>query len=37
MLEFSIKQATYFNPAEQSGATVSTVQGKDSFLIVTTG
>jgi hypothetical protein len=37
MLEFGIKLATYFNPAAQSGATVSTVQGKDSVLVVTTG
>jgi hypothetical protein len=36
-MEFGIKLANYFNPAMQSGATVSTVQGKDSFLIVTTG
>jgi hypothetical protein len=35
-LEFRIHRAVYFNPAEQSGATVSTVPGKDSFIIVTT-
>ena len=33
-LEFSIVRAAYFNPAEQSGATVSTVRGKDSYVIV---
>ena len=36
-LDFSIAQALYYNPGEQSGATVSTVQGKDSYIIVTTG
>jgi hypothetical protein len=35
-LDFGISRAVYFNPAEQSGATVSTVAGKDSFAIVTT-
>ena len=35
-LEIGIHQVYFYNPAEQSGATVSTVPGKDSFIIVTT-
>jgi hypothetical protein len=35
-LDFGISRAVYFNPAEQSGATVSTVPGKESYVIVTT-
>ncbi len=34
-MEVSIFQAYYFNPGQQSGATVSTIPGKDSFIIVT--
>ena len=35
-LEIGIHQVYFYNPAEQSGATVSTVPDKDSFIIVTT-
>ena len=35
-LEIGIHQVYLYNPAEQSGATVSTVPDKDSFIIVTT-
>jgi hypothetical protein len=34
-MEVSIFQAFYFNPGQQPGATVSTIAGKDSFIIVT--
>ena len=34
-MEVSIFQAYYFNPGQQTGATVSTIPGKDSFIIVT--
>jgi hypothetical protein len=34
-MEISIFQAYYFNPGQQTGATVSTIPGKDSFIIVT--
>lgn len=34
-MEISIYQALYFNPGQQSGATVSTIAAKDSFVIVT--
>jgi hypothetical protein len=34
-MEISIYQAFYFNPGQQAGATVSTIAGKDSFIIVT--
>lgn len=34
-LEFSIYQAYVYTPAQQAGTTVSTVAGKDSFIIVT--
>ncbi len=34
-MEVSIFQAYYYNPGQQTGATVSTIPGKDSFIIVT--
>ena len=34
-MEVSIFQAYYFNPGQQAGTTVSTIPGKDSFIIVT--
>ena len=34
-LEFSIYQASIYNPAQKAGTTVSTVPGKDSFIVVT--
>jgi hypothetical protein len=34
-MEVSIFQAYYYNPGQQGGATVSTIPGKDSFIIVT--
>ena len=34
-MEVSIFRAFYFNPGQQPGATVSTIAGKDSFIIVT--
>jgi hypothetical protein len=34
-MEVGIFQAYHYNPGQQSGATVSTIPGKDSFIIVT--
>jgi hypothetical protein len=34
-LEFSIYQAFIYSPAQKAGTTVSTVPGKDSFIVVT--
>ncbi len=34
-LEFSIYQAFYYNPGQQAATAISTVPGKDSFIVVT--
>lgn len=34
-IEFSIQQAFYYNPGQQAATAISTVSGKDSFIVVT--